>query len=202
MNGPSHCWCNIRTPGEEKDLVKIDVHAYTVRCSAEKRPAFKELAKPAWQPIAASQSGHNSGRVRDIVADPNHPNIVYIATSTGGVWKTLDITAKPVQWINLSDRLPTLMCGAIAFIPPSTLILGTGESDGDGYRWPRGPRLFQSTDGGNNWTKVSKLGPAYSQHVVDALNPLVIYAAYKNAGYPPPTAYYIKSEDGGRTSAK
>ncbi len=195
-------WSKIRTSGEEKDLAKIEMNAYNAMRQAEDRVSFKSLANPAWQPIAASQEGHNSGRVRDITADPNNPDTVYIATSTGGVWKTLDITAKPVQWINLSDRLPTLMCGAIAFIPPSTLILGTGEADGDGYRWPPGQGLFQSTDGGNNWTQVSKIGAAYSQIVVDPSNPLIIYAGYNNAGYPPQTAGMLKSTDGGATWRK
>src|SRR5450631_3552561 len=59
-------WSTIRTSGEEKDLGKIEMNAYKAMRSMENRAAFKSLANPAWQPIAGSQEGHNSGRVRDI----------------------------------------------------------------------------------------------------------------------------------------
>jgi photosystem II stability/assembly factor-like uncharacterized protein len=195
-------WSTIRTSGEEKDLSKIEMNAFNVMHSMENRSSFKSLSNPAWIPIGGSQAGHNNGRVRDVTADPNTPNVVYIATSTGGVWKTPDITAKPVQWISLSDRLPTLMCGAITFAPPNTLILGTGEADGDGYRWPPGVGLFKSSDGGTNWTLVSSIGKTFSQIIVDQTNPQVIYAAYNNNGFPAQSGGILKSTDGGDTWRK
>ncbi|MEP7234976.1 MAG: T9SS type A sorting domain-containing protein [Ignavibacteriota bacterium] len=196
-------WANIRTSGDEKDLSKIEKNAYNaIHSMVEDLSSNKSLVNPAWQPIAGSQLGHNNGRVRDITSDPSKPNTVYIATGTGGVWKTSDITAKPVQWVSLSDRLPTLFCGAIAFAPPNTLLLGTGEADGDGYRWPAGAGLFKSTDGGTNWNLVDSLGKTFSQIVVDSANPLVMYAAYNNSGYPPETGSILKSTNGGDTWRK
>jgi len=196
-------WYNIRTSGEEKDLQKIEKSAYEAMRSMENRAAFKSLANPAWQQIAGSQEAHNSGRVRDIAADPNNPNVVYITTGAGGVWKTPNITATPIQWIDLSNGLPTLNGGAIAIVPPNTLILGTGESDGDGYKFPPGQGLFKSGDGGNNWTQVSSIGAAYNQILVDSLNPQIIYAAFNGTGFAgQESGGILKSTDGGTTWSK
>lgn len=197
-------WNNIRTSGEEKDLGKIELNAYNAMRSMQNRAAFKSLGSPAWQGIAGSQEGHNSGRVRDVAVDPSNPNVVYITTSAGGVWKTLDITAKPIQWISLSDRLPTLMGGAIAIDPlhPNNLLLGTGEPEGDGYKFPPGQGLYHSTDGGNNWTNVNNNGTSYSQILFDSLNSQIVYAAYAQSNFPPLNAGLIKSTDGGSTWRK
>ncbi|MFI5264382.1 MAG: hypothetical protein ACHQM6_07700, partial [Candidatus Kapaibacterium sp.] len=73
-------WSNIRTSGEEKDLGKIEMNGYKAMRSMENRIAFKSQSNPAWVPIAGSQEGHNTGRVRDISIDPNNPNVAYITT--------------------------------------------------------------------------------------------------------------------------
>jgi hypothetical protein len=198
-------WNTIRTSGTEKDLAKIELNAYNAMRNMENRVAFKALGTPAWQPIASSQEGHSTGRIRDFCADPHNPNTVYVTAASGGVWKTPNITAKPIQWINLSDGLPTLMGGAIAIDPqhPNTLYLGTGEADGDGYKFPPGQGLFRSLDGGNNWTQVSSIGGGYSQILVDSVNSQVVYAAYVvSPFFAPLSAGILKSTDGGTTWRK
>ncbi len=191
-------WYDLRTSGEEKDISKIDLNAYNAMRSMQNRLVFKSLGSPAWQPIAGSQDGHISGRVRDVVADPNNPNIVYIATASGGVWKTPDITAKPIQWISISNGLPSLLTTALAIDPqnPRTLFVGMGEVEGDGYKTEPGQGIFKSIDAGENWKPVpppSIAGGFCQQIVIDSTNPQIIYVATASG------SGLIKSTDGGST---
>lgn len=128
-----------------------------------------------------------SGRVVSIAPHPTDPDIVYIASASGGVWKTVD---GGVSWQPMSDELASLNHGAITLHPndPDTVYVGTGEyttgSLGDG--------LFRSTDGAVNWERLadtSEVGEQCSKIVVDPLNPLRIHVT-GDAGY-------ARSTDGG-----
>lgn len=81
-----------------------------------------------------------------IAGVPGKPYVFYVAYATGGVWKTSDNGAhfKP-----LSDRLPTLVTGAIAVDPqhPDTLWIGSGEANSSRSSYG-GMGLFRSDDGG------------------------------------------------------
>ena len=63
-----------------------------------------------------SFTGHvrDSGRVRTILPHPWNPNIVYVLTSGGGLWRTDNWQAKDTDWEVLTDDLPTTG-GALAF---------------------------------------------------------------------------------------
>jgi len=54
----------------------------------------------------------NSGRMTFILPHPTNPNIIYVATAGGGVWKTTD---QGLTWTPLTDNLPTLTSGSISF---------------------------------------------------------------------------------------
>ncbi len=194
-------WNTIRISGDEKDLVKIEQNAYNVMRSLQNHSQMSPLASAAWIPIAGSQGGHNSGRIRGVAADPNNPNVVYIAAASGGVWKTNDITAKPIQWINMSDRLATLLCSAIAIDPqhPNVLFVGTGESEGDGYKQTPGLGVFRSDDGGLNWTNVANntiAGNYCAEILIDSTNSNNVFIATGSS------QGILKSSDGGMTWKK
>jgi hypothetical protein len=94
-------------------------------------------------------AGVDSGRVNAIVVDPREPNIVYLASSGGGVWKTFNfLSASGPTWIPLSDTLPNLAVGALALDEASadTLYVGNGDFvDGSGNT------VVKSIDGGATW---------------------------------------------------
>ncbi len=196
-------WYSIRASGDEKDINKIELATYNARRSMENRGMFKVLGSAAWQPIAGSQEGHNSGRARDIAFDPQNPNIAYVASASGGIWKTNDITASPVQWIDLSGGLPSLRTTAIAVDPgnSNTIYVGTGEPEGDGYIYLSSATvpyvgLLKSVDGGLNWTVAASeqlTGNWVSNIIVDNVNNNV-YAACANG--------LVKSSDGGNNWKK
>lgn len=99
--------------------------------------------------------GKVSGRVRGMDIHPTNPNIVYIGAAAGGIWKTTDGGA---SWTDKSGELNLLTFGAIAIDPSNTDIIyaGTGET-----RWLfntvtfEGDGMYKSTNGGNNWTKIT-----------------------------------------------
>ena len=116
-----------------------------------------------------------SGRITDIQCAANNPDIVYIGTATGGVWKSKDkgITFNPVF-----DQY-TMSIGCITIDPknPETVWVGTGETNmrnsvsvGNG--------LYRTTNGGKTWAFMGlKDSERISKVIIHPDEPGTIYAA-------------------------
>jgi photosystem II stability/assembly factor-like uncharacterized protein len=92
-----------------------------------------------------------AGRVNAVAAHPTNPNIYYLATDGGGVWKTTN-GGTTWTWITNQPNLPSQVIGAIAVAPtnPNVIYAGTGRADFSvDSRYGQG--LYVSTDGGNTW---------------------------------------------------
>src|SRR5437867_10729180 len=91
-----------------------------------------------------------SGRVTTMAAHPSDPNVAYVGTAQGGLWKTSDAGA---TWAPLTDSQKSLAVGSVAIDPSnsSTIYVGTGEANAscDAYF---GAGILESTDGGATWT--------------------------------------------------
>lgn len=93
--------------------------------------------------------GAMSGRVTTIDVQRNRPEVIYIGTASGGLWRS---ETAGVQWEPLFDDQPTQSIGALALSPsnPDVIWVGTGEGN------PRnshssGRGVFRSIDGGATW---------------------------------------------------
>ena len=89
------------------------------------------------------------GRATDVEGVPGNPDIVYVGTAAGGVWKT---TNGGTTWTSLFDAQPTLSIGDLALEPgnPEVVYVGTGESNvRNSVSFGRG--MYKSTDGGRSW---------------------------------------------------
>jgi photosystem II stability/assembly factor-like uncharacterized protein len=91
-----------------------------------------------------------SGRVAAIDAVVSNPNIIYVGSATGGVWKSAD---GGLEWESIFDDQRTSSIGAVAIYQanPDIVWAGTGEgnprnSAGVGYG------IYKSLDGGRSWT--------------------------------------------------
>ncbi len=92
----------------------------------------------------------DSGRPNNIVVDPRDGNVVYMAVSGGGVWKSFDfLSGATPTWAPTMDIEPNLAIGALALDPdhPDTLYVGTGD-----FVDTAGGSMQKSSDGGGTWT--------------------------------------------------
>ncbi|HSH39505.1 MAG TPA: hypothetical protein VK993_12040 [Chthoniobacterales bacterium] len=69
-----------------------------------------------------------SGRTTAIAVHPTNPNIAFVGTAQGGLYRTFD---GGETWTPLFDDAQTLAIGAVAFAPsdPSIVYVGTGEAN-------------------------------------------------------------------------
>jgi hypothetical protein len=93
--------------------------------------------------ISLSQSPV-SGRTTAVAIDPADPNIAYIGTAQGGLYRTLD---GGQNWTQLFDNAASLAIGVLELDPsdPTTLLIGSGESNfgGDSFA---GVGVYKITD--------------------------------------------------------
>ncbi len=93
-----------------------------------------------------------SGRISDIECDPKSRWTVYIATASGGVFKS---TGGGTEWKPIFDGQPSSSIGDVEVSEADSNIVwvGTGEhSNRNSVAW--GDGMYKSTDAGATWTKV------------------------------------------------
>ena len=122
--------------------------------------ATAPVAVPRWKsigPVAAQVTQNDialnavdSGRIRSILPHPTDPNVVYILSSGGGLWRSSDFNAAYPTWTALTDATLTTSGGAAALgANPNTIYLGLGDPF-DGIALVAG-YMLRSTDGGATW---------------------------------------------------
>lgn len=89
----------------------------------------------------------DSGRMRSILPDPTNPDVVYLLTSSGGLWKTTNFTAAQPQWEPKTDTTITTSGGAACFGRNSnTLYIGLGDPFQNGHS--AGGFMIKTKNGG------------------------------------------------------
>ena len=101
-----------------------------------------------------------SGRIADVVIDPQDPGTWYVAVGSGGVWKT---TNAGTTWQSLFEGQGSYSIGCLALDPSdhNTLWVGTGENV-SGRHVGFGDGVYRSRDGGQTW---ENLGLKESEHI-------------------------------------
>ncbi len=99
-----------------------------------------------WRNIGPANQG---GRIVDIEARHDDYTKVYIATGSGGIWKSLNAG---ITWEPVFDQYATASIGDIALdqTNPEIIWVGTGEANNrNSVSWGNG--VYKSTDGGKSF---------------------------------------------------
>jgi photosystem II stability/assembly factor-like uncharacterized protein len=140
-----------------------------------------------------------SGRVTAIDVVHQNPDVMYVGTASGGLWKS---TSGGIKWEPIFDNEVTASIGAVAIQQsnPSVIWVGTGEGN------PRnslngGYGIYKSLDGGKSWTS---MGLEKTRHIhriiIDPTNPNVVYAGAIGSPWGQhPERGVFKTTDGGKT---
>jgi photosystem II stability/assembly factor-like uncharacterized protein len=116
------------------------------------------------------------GRIDDFAVVENNPQIIYAATASGGLWKTIN---NGTTWEPLFDNESHSSIGDVTIAPsdPEIVWVGTGEPNNrQSSSWGNG--VYKSTDGGKTWTN---MGLKDTHHIgriaIHPKNPHLVYVA-------------------------
>lgn len=106
-----------------------------------------------------------AGALAAVVAHPTDPNILWVSSVNGGIWKTTNATAANPTWSTTTDAMPSLSINALDIDPdnPNNLIAGVGTRSSLGRIGGKLSGLLRTTDGGTTWTPLGQTGTANLQ---------------------------------------
>ena len=156
----------------------------------------EDLAALQWRELGSAAP---SGRIARFAVHPDDTRIIYAASASGGLWKTVNAGT---TWAPIFEGQSTVSMGEVALTPghPDIVWVGTGEQNsvrssqfGDG--------VYRSADGGKTW---QHKGLAGSRHIGRILihpdNPDLVYVAALGSLWGPNEERGLyRTTDGGET---
>lgn len=110
-----------------------------------------------WRNIGPSLT---SGRISDIAVNPNNPFEYYVASSSGGVWKT---TNAGNHYTPIFDGQGSYSIGCVTIDPNNTNVIWVGTGENNNQRSVSyGDGVYKSIDGGQSW---KHMGLKNSEHI-------------------------------------
>jgi len=148
-----------------------------------------------WNPTGYTQNGNSSasspfdklrfreigpatpsGRIDDFAVLESNPTVFYVATATGGLWKT---TNNGTTFETVFDNETTSSIGDAAIAPNDANLVwvGTGENNNrQSSSW--GDGVYKSTDGGKTWKNMGlRDSKQIARIIVDPVDSDVVYVA-------------------------
>src|SRR5438552_13482528 len=115
-----------------------------------------------------------SGRVIGFAVEPNNPAHFFVASASGGVWKTVN---DGTTWTPVFDREGSYSIGAIALDPKNSLTVWVGTGENNSQRSVSyGSGLYRSDDGGKTWKNVGlKMSEYIGRFVIDPNDSKIVY---------------------------
>ncbi|HNP77279.1 MAG TPA: glycosyl hydrolase, partial [Cyclobacteriaceae bacterium] len=188
-----------------KNLIGLALLFTTLVATAQK-PKTPEVKAPAKEEVGLGGirfrnigPAVTSGRIADFAVNPNNFNEYYVATASGGVWKTKNdgITYEPIF-----DGQGSYSIGCVTLDPNNSNVVWVGSGENNNQRSVAyGDGVYKSEDGGASW---KNMGLKTSEHIgkiiVDPRNSDVVYVAaigplWKEGG----ERGVYKTTDGGKT---
>ena len=170
------------------------------KADEEKKPA-DPMSAPTFNGLKLRSIGpaFTSGRVVGFAVDPNNSARYFVASASGGVWKTIN---NGTTWTPAFDKEGSYSIGAIVLDPknPLTVWVGTGENNSQ-RSVSYGNGVYRSDDGGKTWKNV---GLKTSEHIgriaIDPKDSNIVYVAAQGPLWGPGgDRGLFKTTDGGKT---
>ncbi|MGD2246654.1 MAG: hypothetical protein PVI11_08920, partial [Candidatus Aminicenantes bacterium] len=143
-----------------------------------------------------------SGRITDFAVPKGQSQTYYVATASGGVWKT---ESGGIHFDPIFDQYGLMSIGNIEAAPsdPNIVYLGTGEAM-HARSSAHGNGMWKSTDAGKTWTHIGLEKSYYIPRLaIDGKNPDIVYVACEGELYNNDYDRYqrglYKTTDGGKT---
>ncbi|MHA7101100.1 VPS10 domain-containing protein [Roseivirga pacifica] len=154
------------------------------------------VSKIDFREIGPTRQG---GRYVEFAVVAESPKVIYAATASGGLWKTVN---NGQSWKPIFDNENIISIGSVAVDQQdtSTVWVGTGEANNSrSSYWGNG--IYKSTDGGKTW---KNMGLPESHHIgrirIDPNNSDIVYVAALGHLYSDnPERGVYKTTDGGKT---
>ncbi|MFM2392618.1 MAG: hypothetical protein RLZZ546_595, partial [Bacteroidota bacterium] len=140
-----------------------------------------------------------SGRVSDFAVNPKNHSEYYVATASGGVWKTEN---KGLTFTPIFDGEGSYSIGCITLDPSNAKTVWVGSGENNNQRSVAyGDGVYKSEDGGASW---KNMGLSKSEHIAEIIvhpsNSNIVYvAAYGPVWSEGGERGVYKSIDGGKT---
>ena len=143
-----------------------------------------------------------SGRITAIDAVQKDPDIIYVGSASGGLWKS---TSGGVAWEPIFDDQPAASIGALAIDQnvPDIIWVGTGEGNPRNTQ-TSGNGVYKSLDAGKTW-KFLGLENTRNIHrvIVDPTNSNIVYVGAQGSAWGESSERGVfKTVDGGKTWRK
>ncbi|HEX6164562.1 MAG TPA: hypothetical protein VFZ31_14425 [Vicinamibacterales bacterium] len=140
-----------------------------------------------------------SGRFVDMDVVESNPFIMYVASATGGMYRTTD---NGVTWTPVFEREAVHSIGDVAIYQPDPNIIwvGTGErANRQSVGW--GDGVYKTTDGAKTWTNMGlKTSMHIGRIVTHPSNPAIVYVAAQGSVWGPGGERGLyRTLDGGKT---
>jgi hypothetical protein len=101
-----------------------------------------------------------SGRIADFAVNPKNFNEYYVATASGGVWKTVN---NGTTYESLFDSQGSYSIGCITLDPNNSNVVWVGSGENNNQRSVAyGDGVYKSEDGGSSW---KNMGLKTSEHI-------------------------------------
>jgi photosystem II stability/assembly factor-like uncharacterized protein len=147
------------------------------------------------RPIGPATMG---GRITSLAVVESKPTTMYVATASGGLWKTVN---NGTTWQAVFDHEATVSLGDVAVAPsnPALVWVGTGEANArNSVSW--GDGVYLSADGGKTWRHQGLEETAHiGRIVIHPHDTSIIYvAALGHLWGPNPERGIYKTIDGGQ----
>ncbi|HUJ31029.1 MAG TPA: hypothetical protein VLY23_07090 [Candidatus Acidoferrum sp.] len=126
-----------------------------------------------WRSIGPAVFG---GRVTDVSGIPGNPDILYVAHSSAGLFKS---TNGGITFESVFNDGNTLSIGAVAISPDNADVVYVGTGEGTARNSASfGDGIYKTMDGGRTWKRLGLFNSErFSRIVVDPQHPETVFAA-------------------------